>query len=67
MLFELGNFDQHLYALLTERPSLMDFSKWGIYLPSKYQIALLKAKRFDVGGTMKFIETINFIMATNRA
>jgi ATP-dependent Lhr-like helicase len=63
ILFELGNFDEHLHSLLTERPSLMDFSKWGIYLPSKYQIALLKAKRFDVSGTIRFIETVNFISA----
>lgn len=61
ILFELGNFDQHLYAVLAERPSLMGFSKWGIHLPIKYQITLLKEKRFDVGGTMAFIETVNFM------
>ena len=63
ILFELGNFDQHLYSILAERPSLMDFSKWGIYLPLKYQIALLKEKRFDVSGTMMFIEAVNFVSA----
>jgi ATP-dependent Lhr-like helicase len=66
ILFELGNFDEHLHSLLMERPTLMDFSKWGIFLPSKYQIALLKEKRFDVIGTMEFIETINFIKTMSR-
>jgi len=61
MLFELGNIDQHLQTQLIERPTMMDFSKWGVYLPIKYQVALIKAKRFDIEGTMKFIESINFI------
>ncbi len=61
MLFELENIDQHLHTLILEKPALMDFSKWGVYLPIKYQVALLKEKRFDIGGTKKFIESINFI------
>ena len=64
VLFELGNFDSHLNSLLTERPSLMDFSKWGIYLPPKYQIAIVKDRRFDVEGTMNFIERVNFVSVT---
>jgi ATP-dependent helicase Lhr and Lhr-like helicase len=61
MLFELENIDHHLHTLILEKPMLMDFSKWGVYLPIKYQVALLKEKRFDIGGTKKFIESINFI------
>jgi ATP-dependent Lhr-like helicase len=61
MLFELENIDQHLHTLILEKPALMDFSKWGVYLPIVYQVALLKEKRFDIGGTKKFIESINFI------
>lgn len=61
ILFELENIDQHLHNLIIEKPALMDFSKWGVYLPIKYQIMLLKEKRFDIEGTKKFIESINFI------
>jgi len=61
MLFELENIDQHLHTLIMEKPALMDFSKWGVFLPLKYQVALLKEKRFDIEGTKKFIESINFI------
>lgn len=61
MLFELENIDQHLHTLILEKPVLMDFSKWGVYLPIKYQVALLKERSFDIKGTKKFIESINFI------
>ncbi len=64
MLFELENIDQHLHTLIMEKPALMGFSKWGIYLPIKYQVALLKEKRFDIEGTKKFIESINFIVSS---
>ncbi len=61
MLFEIENIDQHLQNLITERPAAMDFSKWGIYLPIERQVALLKEKRYDIEGTKRFIESINFV------
>ncbi|MFM7858570.1 MAG: hypothetical protein ACKO96_43285, partial [Flammeovirgaceae bacterium] len=61
MLFELENIDLHLHTLILEKPVLMDFSKWGVFLPIKYQVALLKERRFDIEGAKMFIESINFI------
>ncbi|MFP3831356.1 DEAD/DEAH box helicase [Chryseobacterium sp. SIMBA_028] len=36
-----------LMKLLEDRPGIIDFSKWGKYLPLKYQAELLKEKYFD--------------------
>lgn len=43
----LDEIDNHIANLLETNPVLLDFSKWGLYLPTKYQIALLKEKFFD--------------------
>jgi ATP-dependent Lhr-like helicase len=44
----LTNIDIHIANLLQTRPTLISFSKWGIYLPEKYKVKLLKDKYFDI-------------------
>jgi len=61
MLYELENIDSHLQNQIVERPVLMDFSKWGKYLPVDLQVELIKGKRFDIEGTREFIQSVNFI------
>jgi ATP-dependent Lhr-like helicase len=61
LLVELGNIDLHLQALIVERPTFLDFSKWGGYLPLKFQVELLKGRRYDVGGAGRFVEAVNFV------
>lgn len=61
MLYELENIEQHLTLQIINRPGIMDFSKWGVFLPLEYQIFLLKEKRFDIEGTKGFLQSINFI------
>lgn len=55
----LAEIDIHLSALLETNPTLLDFSKWGIYLPEKYQIKILKDKYFDIEQTKEFLSKIN--------
>ncbi|MEJ7822350.1 MAG: DEAD/DEAH box helicase [Chitinophagaceae bacterium] len=43
----LSQIDTHLDNLLETNPALLDFSKWGLYLPTRFKIALLKQKYFD--------------------
>ncbi len=58
----LGDIDVHISNLLQTNPALLDFSKWGLYLPENYQVKLIKDKYFDIEqtgellGTMKLIE-----------
>jgi len=43
----LGNIDSHISYLLETNPAILDFSKWGSYLPLKFKIELVKQKYFD--------------------
>jgi ATP-dependent helicase Lhr and Lhr-like helicase len=45
---------------LQTNPTLLDFSKWGIYLPNNYQVNLLKESYFDIEQTKKYIEVMKF-------
>lgn len=56
----LDNIDNHIESLLQAVPTLLDFSKWGQYLPLKFQISLLKEKYFDIVETEKYLSKIKF-------
>ncbi len=43
----LGQVDTHIDILLKTSPAILDFSKWGWYLPTRFKIALIKQKYFD--------------------
>lgn len=55
------NLDEALTELIEKSPNILNFSKWGIYLPIKYQIQLLKNRYFDFEGCNEFIRNLNFI------
>jgi ATP-dependent Lhr-like helicase len=55
--------DAHISNLLEEKPALLDFSKYGDYLPKNLQIELLKNKYFDIEQTKLFLKTVK--MKTN--
>jgi ATP-dependent Lhr-like helicase len=54
----LGNIDNHIFNLLQTTSSLLDFSKWGMYLPYKFQVKLVREKYFDIPGTEQFLNSI---------
>lgn len=71
-LFELNANFQKCIALIDDidfplenairtKPTMMDFSKWGFYLPVSFQIQVLKRKYFDFDATREFIQNVNFI------
>ncbi|MDN3693196.1 helicase-related protein [Chryseobacterium tructae] len=55
------NIDQELINLLENTPEMIDFSKWGKYLPIQYQAALLKEKYFDFEGCYTYIQQLKCI------
>ena len=57
----LSDIDTHISTLLENNPSLLDFSKWGSYLPKAYQIKLLKNKYFDIQQTKELLDKIEII------
>lgn len=42
-------------------PELINVSKWGTYLPLKFQVEILKNKEYDFEGCFNFLRNINFI------
>jgi ATP-dependent Lhr-like helicase len=54
----LANIDLHLEKLVNDNPALLDFSKWGQFLPTKYQLALIKSRYFDFEGAEELLGKI---------
>lgn len=57
----LADIDIHISSLLETNPTLLDFSKWGAYLPDNYQVRLLKDKYFDIEQTGQLLTTMKLI------
>lgn len=59
--FPLTVIDTHISTLLQTNPALLDFSKWGTYLPDNYKIKLVKARYFDIEQTEQLLRTMKLI------
>lgn len=59
--FPLTDIDTHISMLLETNPTLLDFSKWGIYLPKSYQIKLVRNKYFDIEQTKELLSKLELI------
>ena len=59
--FPLTHIDTHISTLLQTNSALLDFSKWGIYLPDNYKIKLVKDRYFDVEQTGQLLKKMKLI------
>lgn len=59
--FPLTDIDTHVSTLLETNPTLLDFSKWGLYLPQSYQVKLVKNKYFDIEHTKELLNKLKLI------
>lgn len=57
----LTEIDLHIENLLQTNPAVLGFSKWGAYLPVKFQIVLIKGKYFDFAGAKQLLTTCRII------
>lgn len=57
----LADINNHISKLLQINPALLDFSKWGIYLPENYRVKLIKDKYFDIEQTRRLLTTMKLI------
>lgn len=57
----ISEIDNHIAGLLVNTPTLLDFSKWGIYLPEKYQVKLIKDKYFDIESAERLLNQMRII------
>jgi ATP-dependent Lhr-like helicase len=53
-----ADIDTHITNLLETTPTLLDFSKWGLYLPQTFQVKLIKNKYFDIPNTEQLLTLI---------
>jgi ATP-dependent Lhr-like helicase len=61
LTYILSEVDKHITTRIQENPSIMDFSKWGIYLPESYQVKLFKNRYFDVEKTKEYLSNIKLV------
>lgn len=54
----IDQIDAYILQTLKDNPMLLNFSKWGEYLPEAYQVKLLKDRYFDLEETKTFLQTI---------
>jgi ATP-dependent helicase Lhr and Lhr-like helicase len=54
----VADIDKHIASLIEKFPTLLNFSKWGIYLPQAFQVKLVKDKYFDIPSTEQFLTSI---------
>jgi ATP-dependent Lhr-like helicase len=57
----LPDIDSNIAKVLIQSPDIINFSKWGEYLPLKYQAILLEKQFYDVKNTKLFFEQTFFI------
>jgi len=55
------NIDEHLLSHLEVNERLIEFCKWGEYLPKEYQAEILKERLFDFENAVAFINNINLV------
>jgi ATP-dependent helicase Lhr and Lhr-like helicase len=54
----LVDIETFINNLLLSAPNLLNFSKWGLYLPIKFQVKLIKDKYFDLTNTEQLLGII---------
>jgi len=57
----LAEIDEHIANVLMKNPALLDFSKWGMYLPDKYKVKLVKNRCYDTEQTEQLLTTMRII------
>ncbi len=57
----LSDITLHIKKLLEQTPDIINFSKWGKYLPLDYQISLLEEQFYDIENTRTFFDQVVFV------
>jgi len=58
----LENINYFLTEFLEKNPNILDFSKYGNFLPQKFKLSLLKEKVFDFENTILFLNSVKFCL-----
>ncbi|WP_312330574.1 DEAD/DEAH box helicase [Sphingobacterium sp.] len=63
LLAVFQDLDQHLAFRIDTNPAILSFAKWAILIPKDKQIELLKSRRYDFDGALKFINSVRWMYA----
>lgn len=55
----------HLHDVLQTNPSILEFSKWGQYLPIQFQTSILKDQYFDFEAAKIFLDRLQLKCSSN--
>ena len=58
----LEDIDFHLENIVLTKPSIMEFSKWGHFLPLQLKCRLLNDKYFDFYGARDFLDRVSLVV-----
>lgn len=58
---EYKNIDEKLENIIQNNSELINFTKWGKYLPIHYQIEVIKDRLYDFDNAIKFINNIRIV------
>lgn len=61
LIYLLADIDTHIANLLHTNSTLLDFSKWGQYLPESYKVKLVKDKYFNIEATGELLKAMKLI------
>lgn len=61
LIESFSDLDNRIVNLIQTKPALLDFSKWGLYLPIKYQVNLVKQRYFDFEIAKQFLMSVNLV------
>lgn len=61
LLAVLTDLDRHLALRIDTNPAILSFAKWAILLPKDKQVELLKNRRYDFEGAVKFINSVRWV------
>jgi ATP-dependent Lhr-like helicase len=54
----IDDIENNIFLNLQSNPEVIDFSKWGRYLPDVYKVKLIKNKYYDIHNTKYFLEKL---------
>lgn len=61
LLAVFEDLDHHLALRIDANPAILSFAKFAILLPKDKQIELLKSRRYDFEGAIRFINSVRWV------
>jgi ATP-dependent Lhr-like helicase len=58
----IANIDVHITTLLSDRPTLISFSKWAHFLPKRHQVELVKQQYYDLDAASDFLSRVQLVI-----